>query len=544
MKTRPWNAPVISLLLLLVTAACGSGDGTAGYIGRVHPPKSPVLRVASGEDPAGLDPTRYHSQNAWRVARLLFEGLLAFTSEGHTTPGVASSWSADTEARVFTFHLRPEARWSDGSRVRAGDFIHSWRRTLDPSFASEAAETLYTIRGARLINEGAAGPETLGARAVSDTVLVVELEHPDPGFPARTALPPLFPVPPQETARDYLNWPGGRAPIGNGPFVLEAWRLNDRLVARRSDTYWNRDAIELERVIFYPITDKNTTVNLYRAGEIDWTTANTIPVDQARQFLGAGASEVHVSTVYATYYLELNTRREPLSDPRVRRALELTTSREEIAASIFGAGHRPSRVMITTDLPDWTAPEIAGGDAETARGLLADAGYPGGEGIPPLIYIYNTGGPHGAVAEFLQGTWQRQLGIRIEPTPMDYPSMEERGRRGDFHIMRSIWLVDLPAPIEFLEVLEGGNPNNLTGWRDSTYDALLEEARRTLNRQERYALLRRAEERLLTDVPIIPLLQYANVQLIKPYVEGLRPNPLDVVGWAGVRVDTGWHPPR
>jgi oligopeptide transport system substrate-binding protein len=127
---------------------------------------------------------------------------------------------------------------------------------------------------------------------------------------------------------------------------------------------------------------------------------------------------------------------------------------------------------------------------------------------------------------------------------MDFPSMEERGSRGDFHILKSIWLADLPEPVEFLEVFEGRNPNNLTGWTSPEYDSLLEWSRRTLDRELRFDLLRRAEYLLLTDMPIIPLLQYANVQLIKPYISGLEPNPLDVIGWTGIRVDTEWLPPK
>ncbi len=541
--SRP-TACVIAAILLAWTAGCGSGEEHTGYVGRARPPDRPLLRIAQGGDPAGLDPTRYSDQPSWRVARLLFEGLLAFTSEGRTTAGVADGWSSNSEATIFTFQLRPEAQWSDGRPVTAEDFVFAWRRVLDPEFGAETAEGLYIIKGARQINSGKADPHSLGVRALTERVLEVELEHPDPEFPIRTALPSFFPLPPEYVAARYLDWPGGLDPVCNGPFVLDRWLPDDRLIVRRSETYWNREAIELESVVLFPLADPNTTINLYRAGEIDWTTANTIPMDQARELLRWGAPEVHVSSVYATYYLELNTVREPTNDPRVRRALELTVPRESIAEGIYGMGHRPSRVLVSTDLPDWTAPEVPAGDSETARRLLAEAGYPGGDGLQPLVYLYNAGGPHGAVAEFLQGAWQQQRGVRLELIPMDFASMEERGRRGDFHLLRSSWLADLPAPVEFLAVFQAGNPNNLTGWEDREYDRLLEQARHVLDPGERNRLLRTAEERLLNDAPIIPILHYATVQLIKPYVEGLTPNPLDVIGWAGLRVNLEWRPPR
>lgn len=544
MKRSHHISGVIALLLLASTAGCGSGEDQSGFVGRVIPPQEPVLRIASGGDPTGLDPTRYSDQPSWRVARLLFEGLLSFTSDGRTTAGVAQRWDVNSTATLFTFELRSDARWSDGTPVTAGDFIFAWRRVLDPRFGAETAEGLYPIKGARQINRGEAQPGTLGARALSDNLLEVELEHPDPRFPSRTALPPYFPLPAPSVGSDYLNWPAGTDPVCNGPFVLESWQPDDRLTVRRSDTYWNRERVELQGAVLFPLTDPTTTINLYRAGEIDWTTANTIPMDQARQLLKQGASEVYVSPVYATYYLEVNTRRAPTSDLRVRRALEMTVPREAIAGQIYGTGHIPSRVLVSTDLPDWTPPQREPVDIEKARRLLAEAGYPGGEGMPTLVYLYNAGGPHGMIAEFLQGAWQQQLGIDLELVPMEFASMEERGRQGDFHLLRSSWLADLPAPEEFLTVFQRDNPNNLTGWHDGRFDLLLDRARSTLDRTERFRLLRDAEKMLLDDTPIIPLLHYATVQLVKPYVIGLKPNPLDVIGWAGLKIDLEWLPPR
>ena len=531
-------------LLAIGIISCGSAADRGVWIGKVDPPENPVLRVAGGEDPAGLDPTRYPDQDSWRVARMLFEGLLAYTSDAEVVPGVAERWTVNDDATLYTFHLREDARWSDGSRVTAGDFVFSWHRVLDPAFGAGTAETLYPIQGARAINEGRANPGSLGAVALSDTVLEVRLEYPDPDFPARTALPPLFPVPEAAVSDSRLTWPEGDTPVCNGPFTLSEWRLNNRLEVERNPWYWNRDAVALEGVILYPQSDQSTNHNLYLTGEVDWTTAGAIPGDIAGRYLRTGRAELHLSTVFQTYYLELNTVLPPLDDERVRRALELVVPREEITGSIFGTGQIPTRHFVSSDLPGWDPPAIMEGDPDQARRLLAEAGYPGGEGFPELTFLYNIPGPHGAVAEYLQGVWQRELGVTIELIPMEFQSMMERGVRGDFHLIRSGWLADLPSPIAFLEVFEEGNPNNWTGWSDGEFDRLLDRARRTPDRQQRNLLLAEAEARLLADIPIIPIFQSVNVQLIKPYVTGLRPNPLDVVGWTGVRIETDWVPPR
>ncbi len=529
--------------IILLFTGCG-GSESGAYIGRVSPPTEPVLRVAVAADPEGLDPTRYSQQPTWRVARMLFEGLLAFTSDGRVVAGVAESWEPSPGADRFTFHLRPDARWSDGRPVTAHDFVFAWRRVVDPAVAASTAAKLYPVRNAERIVRGEADPVTLGVSAPSDSVLVVDLEHPDPTFPLHTALPPFFPLPRHLAARDYLSWPGRETPVGNGPFVLRTWRLNDRLVTGRSPTYWNRGAIALEQVTLFVVADDATVLNLYRAGEIDWTATGTIPDDAAARFVTQGRTEARTGGRYATYYLELNTRRPPLDDVRVRRALELTMPREQIVNAVFGGQGPAARTLVVAGLPDWLPPDTPEPDADLARRLLTEAGYPGGAGIGPLTFLYNTGSLHGEVAEYLQGHWGRELGLEIEPVPLDYGAMDERGQRGDFHLLRSIWLADLPLPEDFLGVFERGNPNNLTGWTDPGFDDLLNRARATLDRTERLRLLHRAETVLLEAVPIIPLLQfsYGTVQLVKPYVEGLEVNPLDVIGWAGIRVNTGWRP--
>jgi len=372
----------------------------------------------------------------------------------------------------------------------------------------------------------------------------VNLEYPDPDFLARTALPPLFPVSEAAVNPARLTWPEGEAPVCNGPFQLVVWRANDRLETERNPHYWNRDAVSLDGVILYPQSDPGTNHNLYVTGAADWTTVGAIPTDLAKRYIGEDRSELHVSTVYATYYLELNTDRPPLDDERVRRALELAVPREEICRYLFGNGQIPTRRFASVDLRGWEPSVVEPGDLDLARQLLAEAGFPDGEDLPELIFLYNVPGPHGDVSEYLQGVWQRELGVTVELVPMENQSMSERAEQGDFHLVRSGWLADLPFPISFLEVFERGNPNNWTGWTDTRYDRLLEEARRSSDRGTRNRLLAEAEALMLADVPIIPIFQSTNVQLIKPYVSGLRPNPLDVVGWTGVRIDLDWSPER
>jgi oligopeptide transport system substrate-binding protein len=534
---------LLSAFGALALAACG-GEPGGEWIGRVRPPGQAVLRVAVGEDPAGLDPTHYASRDAWRVARLLFEGLTTLDTGGRARPGVAERWESDAGAVHWTFHLRADARWSDSEPVTAGDFVLAWRRVLEPAGGSETAEYLYPVRGAEEVNRGQIPPERLAVTAVDARTLGVVLTAPDPDFPVRAALPPFFPLPAHLMTGGVPDRPAGEDVVGNGPFRLEQWQANNRLEVRRSVTYWDRDAIALEGVVLFPLEDPATALNLYRTGALDWTTANTIPMDEARRFLAQGSSEACAVRVFHVNYLEVNTRRPPTDDVRVRRALELSLPRERIARDLHGTGQRAQRTFTVPDLPGWTPPEPPAGEAAGARPLLAEAGYPDGAGLPPLVYLYNVGAANAAVAEYLQGYWRRELGVRLELVPMDFASMEERGQRGDFHLKRSGWLADLPDPLAFLTVFEGDNPNNPTGWHSAPYDTLLARARRTAGPAERMRLLQEAESLLLADAAVLPILQSAAVQLVKPYVTGITPNALDVVDWKTVRLDTAWRPPR
>ncbi|MFO7768264.1 MAG: peptide ABC transporter substrate-binding protein [bacterium] len=500
--------------------------------------------MAADSDPAGLDPTRHASQSSWRIARMLFEGLTALDASGGVRPAAAKRWEHGGGAVRWTFHLRPGLRWSDGTPLTASDFVYAWRRALDPDTGAETAGSLYGIRGARAVNGGDLPPAALGVEALSDSTLAVELEGPDPELPFRTALPPFYPLPAHTVRSSGPAWPGGRSPVCNGPFLLESWHTGERLTLRPNPAYWNRPAVSLERVVVYPLESEESAWNLYRAGDVDWTTANRIGTDLARSLIAGGYAEVRTTPVLQVYYLELNTRRPPLDDRRVRRALEMTAPRDEIARRIFGAGQTPTRRFVNTDLPGWDPPPAPEGGPEQARLLLEAAAHPGGEAAGPMTFLYNDRAVHAAVAQYLQGVWHRELGVEIELVQMDFNSMDDRARRGDFHILRSGWLADLPFPEEYLKVFRAGDPNNATGWSDPEYDRLLDTAAREADPARKRELLREAEAILLEAAVIIPILQNSSVQLIKPYVEGLRPNLLDVVDWTGVRVRTDWRPPR
>jgi len=445
--TRPRLCSPLLLVVIvtLLSAGCSRCAEAPGYLGCVVVPDDGVLRAAWSTDPEGLDPTRYFDDIAWRAARMLFEGLTRLTPDEQVVPGVAERWESDPTFTRHTFYLRSDARWSDGTPVTAADFLFAWRRVLDPEIGAASASELYHLEAAESINRGEADPDRLGVSIEGERTLVVQLVAPDPDFARRVALPPWFPVPAHIVADDYLGWPQGNELIGNGPFRLVRWRPRDRLTASRSETWWASDEIALEGIVVHPIGDGTTVMSLYRGGDLDWVQAGTAPPDVLADRIAAGSPEVMESSSHNVYYLDLNTRRPPTDDPRVRQALGMVVPRELLATEVMG-GQFPTRHFVNPGLADWDPPDIRDADVATARALLAEAGYPGGVGLPELDLVYGEARIHGLVAAFLQGVWQSQLGVRTQLVMMEWHAKEERVGRGDFHLARGGWVADLPDP--------------------------------------------------------------------------------------------------
>jgi oligopeptide transport system substrate-binding protein len=527
MPRRPGSsarAGLFLLALLLILPACGS-----------DPPPSPdgatvtAFAFAQDSEPRTLDPGFITDTSAGFLASNLFEGLVVWDA-GATSiqPGMAERWETSSDGLNWTFHLRQDAIWSNGDPVTATDFVLSWRRVLDPARGSDYASLLYTVKGARALHEEqVVDPELLGVEARDRHTLAVTLESPTPWFGAIAAHHVLSPVNTSSLKRHGYAWTRPENIVVNGPFTLESWEPGAQIVLVRNPYYHSADQVKLTRVVARVETDPERVLALYEAGEIQWTGHATglLPLDRLREL--AGRADARSSSKLATAWYTFNTEQAPLGDPRVRRALSLALDRSALT-EVIGPVAAVAGGLVPPGIPDYVPVSALEHDPEAARALLAEAGFPGGAGLPTLELAVDDRAVHQRVATWVLGTWKEELGVEATVFTRQWPVHAETMQSGEFQVGRGGWLGDYPDPASFIDLFHSDNPLNVSGWQNPTLDALCEEAHQTEDASSRMRLLGQAERILLDEMPVLPLFHFGTVALVKPEVEGFSDNALGV----------------
>lgn len=526
-------------LAFLLLAGCGKTN-----------PSSPagqakkVLNVGNGAEPQDLDPQVTTGVTEHHVLMALFEGLVAEHPSGEgIAPGVAGSWETSTDQLTWTFHLRANAKWSNGDAVTAQDFLRSYQRILTPAFAAEYSYQLYVVEGAEDFNKGKLTDFTkTGFAAVDDHTLVLRLVQPVPYLLHALRHTSWFPVhlptiekfaPPD---RKGSAWTRAGNLVGNGPFILTKWLPNQAITVERSPTYWNAAAVKLDAIIFHPVEDTNTEERMFRSGQLDVT--QTIPADKIDAYRRDHPELLRGDPFYGTYYYNLNLTRPPLDDVRVRRALALALDREAMVKTILRAGQEPA-YHFTPPYAGYTpGAKLTGGLAE-ARRLLAEAGYPEGKGLRRLEILYNTSATHKAVAEAIQQMWQTGLGVEVALRNEEWKVYLDSKDNLAYDICRAGWIGDFPDPHGFLEVFMTGGGNNDTGYANPDYDRLLKSALGMPDQTARMDVYRQLDSMLTRDIPEIPLYFYKRVHLLSPRVKNWVPNIIDNRGWQYLDLQPG-----
>src|SRR5579885_636817 len=407
-----WSKLLCALVLLAVFAGCARRRAAVQQGNREQ-----VLYRGLGYEISGLDPQLASGLSEYGVISALFEGLVAEDpTDLHPVPGVAESWEISPDGLVYTFHLRGDAKWSNGDPVTAQDFVDSWRRALAPSLAAPDASMLYVVRGAEDFNRGRRGNFSgVGVAAPDAHTLQVTLAQPTPQFPAMLCHPIWLPVhlrsiaaygPPDARGNPWAQ--PGRL-VGNGPFVLKSWQPGQEIVAEKSPHYWDAARVRLQAIHFFPFDSVDAAERAFRAGQLHLT--DTLPVGKIDAYRHDSPQFLRTDPVLDTYFFRLNVRRPPLKDERVRRALSLAIDRQVIVDKILRGGQQPATSFTPPGLPGYTPPAAVTTDFAAARKLLAEAGYPGGKGLPPLELLYNTSENHRVVCEAVQEMWRRELGL-------------------------------------------------------------------------------------------------------------------------------------
>ena len=501
-------------------------------------PAPHALRVALGGDPLSLDPACCIDDASGRVIVQLFSGLVALSPEMSVVPDVAQTWEVLDSGRQYVFHLRDDARWSDGIPVTAHDFEFAWKRVLDPASGASAPDYLYDVRGARAYHQREVhDPDQVAIRALGELTLVVELEAPASYFPLLLTSMTTFPVPRHTVPALGSAWTHAESIVTNGPFKLAAWERGVSMALERNPAYHGRFDGNLERVLMSLDTqDPGRWLRLYEDDGLELLSlADLSPAEQERarqRYAGECISTAGLMTHYAGF----NVRQPPFDDRRVRRALALATDRELLADEVHrGHGLPASGGLLPPGMPGHVPGIGLPYDPERARHLLAEAGHPGGRGLPAVeCLVCRDSVFHVLTGEFLRAEWGKLLGLELMCTMMSWASLLDRldGATPPMWLMG--WLGDYPDPDNFLRTATWRAE---CGWQNKAYDRLVEDARRVMDQEQRVRLYQQADRILMEEVPIIPLTHVRGQVLAKPWVRRFPAEPFGGLSWKDVIIE-------
>jgi oligopeptide transport system substrate-binding protein len=581
----------LGLLLLLAGAVVWSGSGAQ---------QRAEFRFINRGDIFTLDINQMSYLQDFRLTYAIREGLYNLDPETYVpVPAGATSYDLSDDKRVWTFHLRPEAKWSNGDPVRAADYEWSWRRMLEEP--GEYTYLFYYIKNSEAYERSYAKDEpidfaSVGMKAVDDLTFRVTLENPVPYLLDLVAFPPFYPrneksmQPFKETVPGSKNKYTFRTEytkppdvVTNGPFSLKVWDFHRRLILERSEQYWDRANVKSKSIEMVANDNVLSQFLLYEAGDVDWLA--DIPGELAAELKDKGRKDLRSSPAFGTCFLTFLCQstlppsttagetgvKNPLADIRVRQALAMAIDKRFIVNTITRMGELPARTYLPPDgtlreftwLPgpyshkkegrigaeDFRKLLMAEGGLEgdgpgvptnlaRAKQLLAEAGYPEGRGMPQMPVLYITSNPTRAkIAQVLKSQWKTNLGVDVSVQGVEGKIFSQRCTKKDYAIGIAAWYGDYPDASTFTDKYKSTSLQNDCDWIRPEFDDLCAQATREPDSDKRMRLLERAENMIDSEVPIVPLYHYVNVSLSRDNVKGVKANPRQITIFKGVKVE-------
>ena len=530
---------LFSLFLLMPTlllSACGGGESNVDQGNR-----DGTLHWGNGTEPQSLDPHIATGVPEHNIITALMEGLVAKDSKTLAPkPGVAESWTISEDGRVYTFKLRENARWSNGDPHNAHDYVWSWWRALQPALGNLYAYMYFSIDNAKEYYEGTITDfDQVGVKALDDSTLKVTLSNPTPYFLQLLDHYSLYPVH-RGTVEKFgtadergTRWTYEGNHVGNGAFQLSAWKINRRITVQRNPYYWNADHVGLNQIVFYPTENAVSEERMFRAGQLHRT--SSVPSDKIPSYLETQNSSMRISPYLGTYFYRINTNVPHLQSKLVRRALALTIDREAITKNILKGGQIPAYAFTPPGTMGYYPESNLRFDPETARQLLAEAGYLNGKDFPATEILYNTNESHRKIAVAIQQMWKKHLNIDIKLLNQEWKVYLDSESIGNYEISRAGWIGDYVDPNNFLDMFLCNGGNNRTGWCNAEYDYLIGDIAPTAKTHaERLAVFGRAEKLLMDELPVIPIYTYTSISLVNQAVKNYPSNILNKANYSEI----------
>jgi oligopeptide transport system substrate-binding protein len=520
--------------LLAVTGLILTLSGCGDYQSNVESGnREGTLHWGNGTEPQSLDPHIATGVPEHHIISSLMEGLVH--KDGETLeprPGVAKSWDISADGRVYTFYLRQDARWSNGDLHNAHDYVWSWWRALQPALGNLYAYMYFPIANAKAYYDGEISDfSQVGVKALDDYVLQVTLTEPIPYFlqlldhystyPVHRATIEKFGTADQRGTR----WTFEGNIVGNGAFQLKEWKINRRITVERNPHYWNAENVRLNQVVFYPTENVTTEERMFRAGQLHYS---GIPSDKIQAYSQSDDPSLRIQPYLGVYFYRLNVDKPQLSDKRVRRALGMTINRDQLVSQITKGGQIPAYAITPPGTMGYYPESDLTFDPEGAKKLLAEAGYPNGEGFPTTEILYNTSEGHRKIAVALQQMWKKHLNIDVVLLNQEWKVYLDTVSNHHYEIARAGWIGDYVDPNNFLDMFLCNGGNNRTRWCNPEYDQIiLQQVPKAKTHQQRLELFQKAETILLDEMPVIPIYIYTSNNLVHPTVKNFGRNILN-----------------
>ena len=536
---------VLAMAGAMALSGCGGsksgGNGTKSAGATESAGGNKILTIQLGPDVESIDPALNSAVDGANYILFAYENLLKVDKDGKVVPGLAQKYEISEDQLTWTFYLRDGLKWSDGTDFTAEDFVYSWQRMVDPNVAAPYAQTVLGMvegydeaiglpdaEGNTTIDPD---PTKLKVEATDDKTLVVHLATPTPYFDKLASFVSLSPVKKDVVEANPDGWSiDPKTYISTGPFKLTDWKPGSYLMFEKNENYWDADSVKLDGIKCLLMNDQNATFSAYESG--DALMIKEVPTQEITTL--KERSDFHIDPILGTYYLDLNNTLDEFKDARVREALSLALDRKYISEVITAGTYTPATGFVSDGVTDWdgsawkdniTDPSVLiniddhEGNLAKAKELLKEAGYENGVGLPEMVYSTNDASYHKKIAEYLQQAWG-ELGLKIEVNIVEWKSFTPQRRSGNYQIARDGWVMDYNDPSNILELASTGNGNNSSKYSNPEFDGLMNKAATEKDPQTRFGYLHQAEELIMKDTAMVPLLYYNDFYLQSDKITG------------------------
>ncbi len=517
---------LLSIILILALSACTANSSRNSDSSSGH---KKVLKLNNGLEPSSFDPPKGFDAASWNPLNNLMEGLVRLGKDNEPHPAIAEKWDVSSDGKTYTFHIRKNAKWSNGDPVTANDFEFAWKRLLDPKTASPAAFLGYLIEGAEAFNSGKGSSQDVKVSATDKNTLQVTLTAPQKYFLNIITNPCFFPINEKVAEKNPKWFANAKTFVGNGPFNLTTWKHNSQMVFKKNNNYWDKKNVKLDEVDWAMIDDPNTEYQTYQSGNLDEA---SVPPGLSDKLFKEG--KVKVEQQAGTSFISMNVHQAPFTNQKIRKAFAMSIDGKQIVDYVTKWKQTPAFGFVSPGFkdPDGNDFREKNGDmykfnpTEAKKLLQEGMKEEGYSKLPPVTFTYSTTDENKRIAEAIQEMLKKNLGVNVKLANMEWNVFSTEQKAGKFQFSKASFLADYGDPINYLENFQTGMQMNSARWSNKEYDALIKKAKNEKDEKARYNEMYQAEKILFKDMPYSTILFYNQPFLQKSNVTEIVHHPV------------------